>query len=326
MATKGKNKPGKITTTEERAPKPQIQGDTKYVLMDGLGVPIAVAIAVGFAYFDGQQHEGEKYPRPLATEATPADVKFATAELKKLVKTRPERDEANGRPQKLDIRHFFGADEVMEAWRDKRWENAGTVYDLIHGLERAKFDTESNRVKTVAEMDAVAKEVKERNAKIKELEARRPDSGARRPIPCGSVLHRGDNPPIQPMERNAVNHKTLEVVLHKEGAKKGKVKVLGDFTVVPAEDGGLAKVFHCDVCRAKLNAAAVKNNLRQPWYTSMGAERVLYCEEHRAEFEARGADKLDDDLAERMVLGGIAKPFRASIGERQVASDSRRQR
>ena len=177
----------------------------------------------------------------------------------------------------------------------------------------------------LAEMDAVANEVRERNAKIKELEARRPDSGEDAPIPCGSVLHRGDNPPIQPMERNAVNHKTLEVVLHKEGAKKGKVKVLGDFTVVPAEDGGLAKVFHCDVCRAKLNAAARKNNLRQPWYNSMGAERVLYFEEHRAEFEARGADKLDDDLAERMVLGGIAKPFRASIGER-VGGGQRRQR
>ena len=324
MATK-KNKPGMITTAEERAPKKQIPVDTKETAETVLRVPTPVAVKVLFLYFDGQQHEGEEHPRPFATEATPADVKFATAELKKLVKPRPERDEANGRPQKLDIRHFFGSDEVMQAWRDKRWENAGTVYDLIHGLERAKFDTESNRVKTVAEMDAVANEVRERNAKIKELEARRPDSGEDAPIPCGSALHRGDNPPIQPMERNAVNHKTLEVVLHKEGAKKGKVKVLGDFTVVPAEDGGLAKVFHCDVCRAKLNAAAGKNNLRQPWYNSMGAEKVLYFEEHRDQFQARSADSELDDLAERMVLGGIARPFRASIGER-VGGGQRRQR
>ena len=310
MATKGKNKPGKITTTEERAPKEQIQADTKYALMDVLGVPIAVAIAVGFRYFDGKKHEGEEYTRPLATKATPADVKFATAELQKLVKPRPERDEANGRPQKLDIRHFFGSDEVMDGWREKRWENAGTVYDLVKGLERAKFNTESNRIKTVAEMDAVAKEVKERNAKIKELEAMRTDSGEDAPIPCGSALHRGDNTPIQPMEWNVVNRKTLEVLYHKEGRKKGQAMVTGDFTIVPAEGGGLAAVFHCPVCKAKLNAAAGKNNLRQPWYNSMGAANVLYFEEHRAEFEARSADSELDDMAERMVLGGIAKPFR----------------
>ncbi len=325
MVTKGKNNPKPIKTTEERAGKPQIQTDTRKTAEEVLGVPTPIAVGVLFQYFDGKQHEGEDHPRPIATEATPADVKFATAELKSLVRPRSGRTETDSRTQKLDIRHFFGSDEVMEAWREKRWEDVGTVYDLIKGLERVKFNTDSNRIKSVAEMDQVANEVKERNAKIKELEARRPDSGEEAPIKCGSALHRGDNPPIQMMEWNVVSRSTLEVMTHRSGTKEGKAMVTGNFTLVPTEDGELASVPHCDACKARLNASAKKKELIQPWFNSLGAEARLHYEKNKDKFQARSAARETDEQAERMVLGGIARPMSAPIGER-VAGGQRRQR
>ncbi|MBI1999580.1 MAG: hypothetical protein HYS74_02975 [Parcubacteria group bacterium] len=300
MGTKGtkKNLPPKMG---EKTGKARLDNATLNAIAEGLGVDAPVAVAVTF------RHLGDEAVPLRPEDVTPA----LLDELKKLVVPKPRSgDETNNRGR-FDVRHFFGSDEVLKGWRERRWEGAGSIFDLSKGLERAGFDTESNKVKTVEQMDKVAEEVRTRNAVIKQREAKRNDSAGEDPAPCESPLHQGERAPFTPKEWNVVNRATMEVVCHQEGKKKDEPVVAGQFTLLPEDpgnpEGALLKVLHCEKCMAMVNAIARKAGINQPWYSSTGAEGVLYFHEHPEEFKAKNEAEAASARVEAQVRGGIGK-------------------